>query len=382
MNKITHKDYIQKCIHIHKNQYDYSKSLFSTMTNKIIIICKIHGEFEQLARSHVIGHGCEKCGLIRSNDEVNLSFQKFINDANIIYNYKYDYSKFNFITVKNKSIIICPTHGEFIMDFDHHIHSKRGCKKCQFSIGGLSIDEKIIIANDLHKNKYNYTLYVENRVNYKSIIICPIHGEFNQSMVRHITRKYGCPKCAKTYPLTQNIVINRFIERYNDLYCYDKFIFTTTVNKSIVICKIHGEFMINAANHMNGHGCPKCCCNISMKELLWLNYLNIPNDLEHRHVRIYLPNKKRPLVVDGYQPDTNTIYEFYGDYYHGNLKIYNENDINMLCNKTFKEINNLTINRANLLKEHGFNIIEMWEYDWDIMNGVKRKIKKASKWKL
>lgn len=264
-----------------------------------------------------------------------------------------------------------------MMDFDHHIHRKRGCKKCQFDIGGFSMNEKIIKAHIIHENKYNYNFYIENRVNRKSVIVCPLHGEFNQSMEKHITRKYGCPKCAKNYPLTQNIVISRFIQRYGDLYCYDKFIFINTYNKSIVICKIHGEFTINAANHMNGHGCPKCCCNISMKEIAWLDHLGLPNTLEFRHVKIYIPNKKRPFIVDGYNSNTNTIYEFYGDYFHGNLKIYNENDFNLLCNKTFKEINDLTTNRSNLLKEHGFNIVEIWEYDWDIMNGVKRKVKKG-----
>lgn len=81
---MAQKDFIEKCIDVHKNQYDYSKSIYTKMKNNIIIICKIHGEFEQRARSHVVGHGCEKCGLIRNDNEIYLAFQKFVNKANII----------------------------------------------------------------------------------------------------------------------------------------------------------------------------------------------------------------------------------------------------------------------------------------------------------
>lgn len=36
-------------------------------------------------------------------------------------------------------IIICPIHGEFLQDYDHHINRKQGCPICSSSKGELLI---------------------------------------------------------------------------------------------------------------------------------------------------------------------------------------------------------------------------------------------------
>lgn len=54
--------FILKAQKRHNNKYDYSKSNFTNIKNKVIIICKHHGEFEQSADSHLQGSGCVKCG--------------------------------------------------------------------------------------------------------------------------------------------------------------------------------------------------------------------------------------------------------------------------------------------------------------------------------
>lgn len=41
------------------------------------------------------------------------TLDEFIQEANIIHNNKYDYTKTNYINSKTKIIVICSTHGEF-----------------------------------------------------------------------------------------------------------------------------------------------------------------------------------------------------------------------------------------------------------------------------
>ena len=82
----------------HNNKYDYSKVKYKSTKLKVIIICPIHGEFEQTAEEHMRGCGCIKCKYI-------LNTIKFIERANLIHNNKFDYSKTEFITTKNKVII-------------------------------------------------------------------------------------------------------------------------------------------------------------------------------------------------------------------------------------------------------------------------------------
>ena len=53
-----------------------------------------------------------------------------------------------------------------------------------------------------------------------------------------------------------------------------------------------------------------------IRQNLWLDYLDVPNDKLHREVTLKV--KDKVYHVDGFEPKTNTVYEFNGDYWHGN----------------------------------------------------------------
>lgn len=55
------------------------------------------------------------------------------------------------------------------------------------------IEESIVI----HNNKFIYDLVVYDNCRTKVIIICPIHGEFEQTPSNHLYGGYGCEKCAR-----------------------------------------------------------------------------------------------------------------------------------------------------------------------------------------
>lgn len=96
---------------------------------------------------------------------------------------------------------------------------------------------------------------------------------------------------------------------------------------------------------------------ISKKEVEWLNSISIPNDDYHRQV-----------VLNGYRVDgfnNNIIYEFLGDYWHGNPCLFNPNDFNKHNGKLMKELYNETFNRFNKLKSLGYKIIYIWESDYN-----------------
>ncbi len=45
----------------HGDTYDYSRTQYSQSDEKLTIICKIHGEFQQFSHNHLRGCGCPKC---------------------------------------------------------------------------------------------------------------------------------------------------------------------------------------------------------------------------------------------------------------------------------------------------------------------------------
>lgn len=61
--QLSQKQWIEKAKKIHGDRYDYSKVNYINCDTPIIIICKEHGEFYQLPRSHFQGRGCPKCHL-------------------------------------------------------------------------------------------------------------------------------------------------------------------------------------------------------------------------------------------------------------------------------------------------------------------------------
>jgi hypothetical protein len=68
--------------------------------------------------------------------------------------------------------------------------------------------------------------------------------------------------------------------------------------------------------------------------------------------------------VDGYCEETNTIYEFYGDYFHGNPLVFDQNK-QFSSNLTFGDLYTRTMKREQIIKDLGYNIITMWESDFN-----------------
>jgi hypothetical protein len=62
-NKISHNDFIEKSKLVHNNKYDYSLTKYKNSKNKVIITCRVHGNFTQRPTNHLSGRGCKSCGI-------------------------------------------------------------------------------------------------------------------------------------------------------------------------------------------------------------------------------------------------------------------------------------------------------------------------------
>ena len=280
----------------HNNKYDYSKVEYKKAIENVIIICREHGEFEQTPNSHLGGSGCTKCGIIKRGEfKTKEASDRFIEEANKKHNNKYDYTKFNYIKSDVKSIIICPEHGEFEQSPNKHLQG--GCMKCGGSAKS-NIIEFIEKANILHNNKYDYSKYTYINAKTKSIIICPEHGEFEQSPGAHLCS--GCEECAKIdrgktrSHKRSKTIIEDFKKVWGDEYDYRKFKYVKSIMKSTIICKKHGEFMCNSHNHLNKRGCPKCSME-NMKEKRLEKYGCKSCGLFEVHDKLRTKNKEEGL---------------------------------------------------------------------------------------
>jgi len=125
MKKLTKEEFIIKAIKIHGNKYDYSKVEYINLCTKITIICDSHGEFEQIPNNHLKG-GCKKCSFkLKTNTLIN-----FINQANKIHNYIYDYSLCNYINCNEKINILCKSCNIYFLQKPYKHLTGQGCPKC------------------------------------------------------------------------------------------------------------------------------------------------------------------------------------------------------------------------------------------------------------
>jgi len=68
--------------------------------------------------------------------------------------------------------------------------------------------------------------------------------------------------------------------------------------------------------------------------------------------------------VDGYDAETNTIYEFHGDYYHGNPNVYSPDEVNSTVKRTMGELYEATKAREDFLRAN-YNLVVIWESEWN-----------------
>ena len=234
----------------------------------------------------------------------------FIERAKEIHNSTYDYSKVKYVNANSKVCIICPIHGEFMMPPSRHLIGQ-GCPKCKGR--GLSQEEVISKANLIHNNKYDYSKVIFRKMHDKVTIICPIHGEFQQTLSKHISKKQGCPKCAiiersQAQMVDAEIFFMKARETHGDKYDYSESVYYGMNKHFTYKCPIHGETSQRALDHLRGYGCLKCANLISRKENEILDFIKgFCSDTEQgnrsilngKEIDIFIPSKMIGIEYNG-----------------------------------------------------------------------------------
>jgi hypothetical protein len=219
-------EFIKEAKKVHVDEkYDYTRTVYVSRTDKIEIICKIHGTFYQEPAVHLRGHGCLKCGQGIASDPI----AHFIQEAQLIHGETYDYSLTNYEVCNENVIIVCKIHGAFSQTPANHLHG-HGCQKCGGSAQS-NTTEFCAKSKLVHGDIYEYS-----KVNYvhshgKVVITCSFHGDFLQRPVDHL-QGAGCSHCTnktegkfKTFLLSLGVdVVSEAKFDWNFQYRFDFFV--------------------------------------------------------------------------------------------------------------------------------------------------------------
>jgi len=296
-----------------------------------------------------------------------IDFEEFKRRAEHVHGLKFSYNKDSFKNWLDYIEIYCPLHGTFQQKARLHVEQKWECRQCgqqkQKESKRISVEEFICRAHEIHGSNFCYN----KMKGYKSIttnvsIFCSKHGYFDIKAGNHLQfRTYGgCEHC-KIEGLQQDRFskfLNSSKQKYPDLFSYENTEYGKCGELIKLNCVTHGEIKISPIDHLRV-GCFKCR---NKKEDLWLTEMNIPFDKEHRQVRVHLSSGLK--IVDGFDPSTNTVYLFHGDYWHGNLQIYHPDYFNAKVGKTAETLYNETLDYESELRAAGFSVISIWENQW------------------
>lgn len=390
----TTEDFVKeaKLKHVDENGvpiYHYEKVDYKNNGTKVSIICKKHGIFNQTPGNHLYGYGCKKCRNDNSGSSQRLTKEQFIEKAKLKHIDEtrfplYSYEKVIYTNSHTKIIVTCKIHGDFEITPNNHLNGST-CLKCSNEKSSerqrLTTDEFLRKAKEIHGDTYDYSKTIYGKNNNEPInIICYKHGLFNQSPTSHLAGK-GCKLCgneksSERQRFTLEECINKFRYFHCDRYDYNMVEYVNTSTNVKIRCIEHNIlFNQTPANHFRSSGCMKCHkYGYSKKAILWLNFISKLHNIDIQHAEngheYKIPNTR--IRTDGYCKEINTIYEFHGDFWHGNPKKYAFADINCISNMYFGELYKNTIEREKQIQELGYNLVVIWENDWNKLNkGIK-----------
>jgi len=206
---------------------------------------------------------------------------------------KYDYSMLEFKNTNSKVKIICEKHGVFEQKLIKHLNGQ-GCPKCYNR--NKTVDDIKNSFFNIHKNKYDYSLFINYINNTQKIdIICAEHGIFKQKVYNHLEGK-GCSKCSKVYSPNTDDFIEMCKNMNGDLYDYSLVKYINCKTNIKIICKEHGVFEQTPSNHLNGQKCPFCIGNKMSTEYFIKKSKKVHNNKYNYDKSVFIDAKTKIII--------------------------------------------------------------------------------------
>ena len=210
--RITQDEFLSEARKRHGDRYDLSEVVYQGRTKKIKVICKEHGPFyPQAGNFGYLGSGCPECGRELNGSKRRRKEISYIAEGARVHKGRYSYGK---VTRKNGVAmmwVICKVHGRYLQNAQDHLKGI-GCMKCARPLRdqGTFMER----AREVHGDKYDYSKVEYTKALNKVTIICPTHGEFEQTPSSHISAAQGCPMCAKVGPSTGQLEVHEFLNHH------------------------------------------------------------------------------------------------------------------------------------------------------------------------
>lgn len=367
---MTTAEFVKRSRQLHGDKYGYDEAVYVNQATKVKIFCRAcQKHFEQMPQKHYAnGEGCWDCGVAKRAAAQTYTFDQFVEKARAKHGKRYEYDKTTYTRAKDKLTIRCRTCGNVFQQQGNAHLQGTGCPKCMVkqahvkqSYGGEGFLER---ARQVHGEKFSYLGCTDPNWTQKSVVTwqCRDCKWVNDQLVLNHLAGKGCARCSKKEKHTlESFILKCQMVHGPSRYDYSEVVYMTNQVPIWVTCvACNTRWATQPDNHMNGKGCPTCSIKkfVSKGETEWLDSLGIP--AENRNAWIVVNGRK--FNVDALVG--KTVYEFDGDYYHGNPDVHPPGKINHRCGVTMRELHERTLQRRKELIDAGYEIVFIWEKDW------------------
>jgi very-short-patch-repair endonuclease/signal peptidase I len=236
---MTKTEFLEKAHNIHGYKYKYI-NLPNNLTTQSKITLNLNGlAYEQKVCKHLMGRCPEK-------NTPKKTTKQFIEEANLVWGDKYDYSLVKYdgalkkIKIKLNSVI-------YEQSAIGHLKGQAP----ETNIPNLEIFLKK--SKEKWGDKYDYSL-VEFTKSSEKVKIIYDNKIYEQTPDGHMI---AAPERKSELKTTQQF-IEECSKIHNNKYSYEKTIYTLAKNKVIITCPEHGDFEQCANSHCQGMGCILC----------------------------------------------------------------------------------------------------------------------------
>jgi uncharacterized protein with PIN domain len=294
------------------------------------------------------GHRCSKCAgnaLLLYEDIkqfVEMDGTKLLSSE-----YKNNNTKLDFM---------CPEGHEYSMIFNNFKSKGQRCPECAGNVKFTIEEIKLFIGTT--RETLLSTTYINSKA--KLDFVCPKGHKYSMKFDNFKHKGYRCPVCGGRVKYTYEEV-KAYVEKDGTKLRSTEYI--TCKTKLEFICPKGHEYFMSFDRFKNkGRRCPRCSGGpVSKISQVWLDDLNMLG-LEREYPITVASGKM--YSVDGCVPLTKEIREFLGDIWHGNLTIYDSNDINPISKISYGQLHKETFERFAELKAAGWKIKYIWESDF------------------
>lgn len=374
-NAVTEQEFKQRLIERNENYYPTVSYIsgYTGSTKKCLVECDSCGnQWETLPKTLYKGNGCPACArkkVVESHVYSLADVKRLIDQRNDkLPNKRVYIVDTSFVSYGQPAEFTCDRGHNWSTKLDNVINAEAGCPHCAGSIQ-RNTEQSLAEIKAKHPLIKIISLLGTSLGRREEFEAECEHGHrWITNYERLLINGNYCPHCANRAKYTQEqfeeIVANmkskvRVIGRYDGM------------NKKIKVqCNECDHIWYTTAQQIaSGGGCPMCARNntYSKMSIEWLTEIEQQQGIKIDHAvsggEFRIPGTR--YRVDGYHKESNTVYEFHGDYWHGNPKKHDPDEYNTVTECTFGELYERTLKKEADIRNLGYNLVVMWESEYN-----------------